>query len=268
VATEGGDTKESATVAGAKLYTDDKVDAVNKSIKDINDKLVDLTTVMNFIGKSSTDPSTGTVTISGEVITPQLGDVVVFESFEYVYTGEADGWEIFGNVTADETRFSNLEDRAEALEGRMDTAEADIDDLQPRMTQAEADIDAIEAKIPVIEGDIDNLEGRMTQAETDIDAVEARALVLENAINDTEDAEGNTVKGIASRLTAVEGVAGDAATAKSLEDEVKRATERENEIAKAVTDNKAAQDEINEGFEANIDAITNELTGLLAWGTF
>lgn len=238
------------TIKGSKKYTDEKIATVNESIEEILNKLVDLTTVMNFVGKSTTDPSTGIVTIDGVVITPDLGDVVVYEAFEYVYTGETSGWEIFGNVTADESRFDAIEkaigtkdENGNLVAGAVGTLLKDVDDLQT-LTNGYATR-------------FTNVENRTTALEKEIDGA-------------TETSEGGevTFESIKTRLTKVETTAKAAATAKALEDEVTRATERENEIAKAVTDNKTAQDEINEGFENSIDAITNDVTGLLAWGTF
>lgn len=245
------------TIKGSKKYTDEKIATVNESIEEISNKLVDLTTVMNFVGKSTTDPSTGTVTIDGAVITPDLGDVVVYEAFEYVYTGETSGWEIFGNVTADESRFDAIEkaigvkdESGNLVAGAVGTLLKDVDDLQILTNGLKSTSDGYATRFT-------NVENRTTALEKEIDGA-------------TETSEGGevTFESIKTRLTKVETTANAAATKTALEAEVERATGRENEIAKSVTDNKTAQDEINEGFEADIDAITNDVTGLLAWGTF
>lgn len=69
---------------------------------------------MHFIGISTTDPATGTVTIGGEAITPATGDIVIYKvtgtdarDVEYVYDGS--GWIELGDVTAEAKRISELE---------------------------------------------------------------------------------------------------------------------------------------------------------------
>ena len=224
-----GDTADKDTVKGAKKYTDDAITGVNTAINNLKGEIKNLTNVMNFIGKSTTDPSTGTVTIGGKVVTPEIGDVVVYNEFEYVYTGATDGWEIFGNVTADESRF--------------DTIEGDISGLKTRMATAEGAISTLEDTVGTHTTSINGLGTRVGTLETEMDAAEGR-------------------------LTAVETLAGNAATKTALEAEVTRATNRENAIEKYAQDGFAAQSTQNTTFTNAINAITNATDGLLAWGEF
>ena len=83
---------------------------------------------MHFIGISTTDPSAGTVTIDGTVVTPADGDIVIYKvtgtdarDVEYVYDGTA--WIELGDVTAEAKRIT-------ALETWRATAEDEIDALQ------------------------------------------------------------------------------------------------------------------------------------------
>jgi len=83
---------------------------------------------MHFIGISTTDPATGTVTVGGEAITPARGDIVIYKvtdtdarDVEYVYDGT--GWIELGDVTAEAKRIT-------ALETWRATAEDEIDALQ------------------------------------------------------------------------------------------------------------------------------------------
>ena len=261
VISDGSDDKDDITVKGTRLYAKDLADNLQTSIDNINTALVDLTNVMNFIGKSTTDPSTGTVTVGGQVITPALGDVVVYEAFEYVYTGTTDGWEIFGNVTADESRFQKIETaigKADVKddEGKVTTEGSglikEVDDLQDLTATLKATSDGYETRFV-------NVEGRVT--------------VVENKINDTV-VDGTTVKGIASRLTDVEGVAAAAATQEALDDEIAARDVAEKALDKKITDGFDAQDTKNTELQNNIDAIykydaaTGLDSGLLAWGTF
>jgi hypothetical protein len=255
VISDGEDSKDDITVKGTRLYAKDLADGLQTSINNINTALVDLTNVMNFIGKSTTDPSTGTVTVGGQVITPALGDVVVYESFEYVYTGETDGWEIFGNVTADESRFQKIETAI---------GKADVKDDEGNVTTT---------GFGLIK-EVDDLESITTALKETSDGYATRFTNAESRIKTVEDDINTAETGIKARLTAVEGVAGAAATDANLQAEIKRATDRENEIAKSVTDGFATQETKNTEFQNNIDAIykydaaTGLDSGLLAWGTF
>ena len=255
VISDGEDSKDDITVKGTRLYAKDLADNLQTSIDNINTALVDLTNVMNFIGKSTTDPSTGTVTVGGQVITPALGDVVVYEAFEYVYTGTTDGWEIFGNVTADESRFQKIETAI---------GKADVKDDEGNVTTAGSGL--IKA--------VDDLEVATASLKEISDGYDTRFIDAEDRIKTVEDDINTVETGIKARLTEVEGVAGAAATDADLQAEIKRATERENEIAKSVTDGFAAQGTTNAELQSNIDAIykydaaTGLDSGLLTWGTF
>lgn len=48
------------------------------------DTLASITTAMHFLGVSSTNPVDGVITIDGEVIVPVAGDIVIFESKEFI----------------------------------------------------------------------------------------------------------------------------------------------------------------------------------------
>ena len=187
------------------------------------------------------------------------GDVCIVGAQEYVLVEvtadetTAKNWEPFGTVTADAARFEAIEKvigtkntDGSLIAGDVGTLLRDVDDLQTLTNTLKATSDEYGTKIT-------NAEGRIKVVEDDIN---------------TE------TTGIKARLTAVEGVAGAAATDANLQAEIKRATERENEIAKSVTDGFAAQETKNTELQNNIDAIykydaaTGLDSGLLAWGTF
>lgn len=55
--------------------------------KAIGVAVADLAGAMHFAGVSTTDPAEGTVTIGGEIYTPEKGDVVLFGVKEFIYDG-------------------------------------------------------------------------------------------------------------------------------------------------------------------------------------
>lgn len=59
-------------------------------VKDVNDlkgQIGGLSGAMHFVGTSTTDPATGTVTIDDEPYSPASGDVCLYNAKEYVYNG-------------------------------------------------------------------------------------------------------------------------------------------------------------------------------------
>ena len=73
---------------------------------------------IKYLGISTTDPATGTVTVDGNVVTPKTNDMVVFGTKEYIYRKGADGtykWYEMGDEDApgwhdDENSWSVSED--------------------------------------------------------------------------------------------------------------------------------------------------------------
>lgn len=240
----GGITEDLAdhnTIKGTKKYIDEKIIGVNTSIDNIQTALVDLTTVMNFIGKSTTNPITDVVTINGKIITPNLGDVVVYNAFEYVYTGEESGWEIFGNVTADESRFQGIEQS--------------IDDIEKSLNGIPGDEDT--EKVPGLIEKFNALK----------DTVDGHDTSINNNTSNIDNINGDLTT-IKSRLTNTENVANAAATQINLSAEITRATEKEAALEKEISDNLAAQTTTNNNFQDQLESIIDPEIGYLAWGTF
>lgn len=103
------------------------------------------------------------------------------------------------DIDALEERMDDAEARLDSLEDRMDTAEADIDALEDRMDVAENDIDNLEDRMDVAENDIDNLEDRMDDAEDRLDDDESRITTLEECCEEVQD----DIDGINSSITSI-----------------------------------------------------------------
>lgn len=248
----GKDTQDDITIKGTRLYAKDLADNLQTSIDNINTALVDLTTVMNFVGVFDALPAIKDA--DGKDLY-QVGDVCIVGDQEYVLVEVASvkDWEPFGTVTADAARF-------EAIEKVIGTKNTDGTFTPGAVGTLLKDVDDLQTLTNTLKSTSDGYDTRFTNAE-------GRIKTVEDEINTEET-------GIKARLTAVEGVAGDAATDADLQAEVKRATERENEIAKSVTDGFDAQGTTNITLQNNIDAIykydaaTGLDSGLLTWGTF
>lgn len=65
------------------------------TMTDVNNAVAGLSGAMHFVGTSTTDPSTGTVTISEAPYSGKSGDVVLFGQKEYVFDGT--NWKLLGD---------------------------------------------------------------------------------------------------------------------------------------------------------------------------
>jgi len=72
------------------------------------------------------------------------------------------------------TNVTALTARVTALEGRMNTAEANITNLQSRMSTAEANIVNLQSRMSTAEANIANLQGRVSSLEGRVSSIEAR----------------------------------------------------------------------------------------------
>ena len=141
------------------------------------------------------------------------------------------------NKTNIETNASNITTNAndiDALEGRMDTAEADIDALEGRMDTAEADILANASNITQNAADIDALEARMATAEGNI------ATNTNNIATNASNIATNVLN-ITTNTNDIKVLKEKAATAEADIDALtERVTKNETDIAERVTKTEAA----------------------------
>ena len=69
-----------------------------KDVNDLKSQIGGLSGAMHFVGTSTTDPATGTVTIDGEPYSPVSGDVCLYNAKEYVYNGTS--WAELGDESS------------------------------------------------------------------------------------------------------------------------------------------------------------------------
>lgn len=122
-----------------------------------------LSNVMNFLGVSTTDPAlnegTGAVTIGDKVITPEVGDVVIYGAKEFVYANGK--WNEYGDASGNANAI-------EVLNGKVSTIESD---LNTEKTGLKARMTAVETKASTNDTNITNLttkvDGMYTNAQID-----------------------------------------------------------------------------------------------------
>ena len=134
---------------------------------------------MHFVGITSKDPAEGNgVEIANKPdYAPANGDVVIFKdaagnSIEYVYSDGA--WVELGDVSEEAQRI-------EALEGRMDTAEA----ATAKIPGIESDIIGLDTALDALTLRVKANEDTNTAQATAITALETRADNIEKSITDT-----------------------------------------------------------------------------------
>lgn len=69
-----------------------------KDVNDLRSQIGGLSGAMHFVGTSTTDPATGTVTIDGEPYSPASGDVCLYNAKEFVYNGTS--WAELGDESS------------------------------------------------------------------------------------------------------------------------------------------------------------------------
>lgn len=157
--------KEAADTAADLLLEVAAREATDANLLKLSTDIGNLSNVMNFLGVSTTDPAlnegTGAVTIGDKVITPEVGDVVIYGAKEFVY---ADGkWNEYGDASGNASAISTLS-------GRVDTIESD---LNTATTGLKARVTAVETKASTNETNITNLTTKVNgmYTNTQIDAL-------------------------------------------------------------------------------------------------
>lgn len=131
-----------ATISGS-------INTINANLNDLISRIGDVTNIMNFRGVSATDPSTGIVTIGEEVITPVVGDVVIYGEKEFVYANGK--WNEYGDASGNAAEITALAGRVGKLEETVDTATTGLKD---RMTAVESKASTNAANITTLDNKV------------------------------------------------------------------------------------------------------------------
>ena len=199
VVSNGSDTKESNTIAGAKLYTDDKINTVNETITNLNNAIGNLSNIMNFVGE---------LTVVDGVITTEgtHGDVGFAGETEYVFV-DGEGWVEFGNVTAEGERLTTIE---KVLNGEGETAGliAKVGALETATSTLDTKIDGVAnntaSQFETVNGEISTIKNTMATDEELAEAVKAekdRALLAETGLQLTINNLDKAYKAADTELT-------------------------------------------------------------------
>lgn len=198
---------KATTIQGLEKTVDTKFTAIDSSLEAIKGKTDSLSTVMNFVGVSTTDPTSETgATVNGAAYTPDLGDVIIYNTEEYVYDGAK--WEKFGAATADTAAIAAMQAAIKKNDEAIKSNDGDIEALQQADTTLDTAIKAVKA--------IADAAAVKTEVNTAIGGLNTRVTKLETDVN-------NTTTGLAATYT----LASAAATKTALSAEV---TARENAV--------------------------------------
>ena len=288
------------TIKGAKKYTDEKIAVVNTSISTLSGQIGNLSNVMNFRGTYSSLEAASNDN-------PINGDVIIVNGVEYVYVKESEAatgkWEAFGAATANEARFSAIEEAAEALtsrvtaldkaetgkiaviEGRLTTTEGVANGAATGVTTLNGKVKTLEeTTIPAINAKIGTVASNKNLAQMIADE-ESRAKGIEeglqsaiNTINNTTVPAINTAHNeLAARVTALDKVGGRVATVESAVSTLNTKTgigslTGNNTLYGMITAETARADAEEKDIRADFaeaDAILDtKFTAALTWGSF
>ena len=129
----------------------------------LQNRLADVTNIMDFIGVSTTQPtSDGKVTINGEVVQANKGDVVIYGNSEYVYDGTY--FIEYGDTTAVQAAITSL--RTD-LTSESSARENSDTELGNRCTNIEVSIGGLEKDISDLRTDVENIDAKITKISLD-----------------------------------------------------------------------------------------------------
>lgn len=97
-----------------------KIDSLERLIKSVEGG-------MNFIGISTTDPSTGTVIVNGVTITPKKGDIVYYNSIEFIYDGSS--WIEIRDASGIQQQIDIINNNITSINQNITTLEEKIDNV-------------------------------------------------------------------------------------------------------------------------------------------
>ena len=134
---------------------------------------------MKYVGQSSTDPSTGTVTIGSIVITPENGNVCRYQNKEFIYDSGA--WYEFGDTSGliREGNVTSADISGTIPQAKITNLVQTVSDIGTRITNEVADLNADIGLVDIkasnnasdiisVQADVSFLENHVDQAETDI----------------------------------------------------------------------------------------------------
>lgn len=157
--TKDSPSREEFTGLEGKVTTNtESIGTVSDRVDTLETKIKDLTGAMHFVGTSTTDPSTGTVTIEGQPgYSPKSGDVVLYNKQEFIYDGSS--WSIFGDEGSHITQ-----DQADARYVQKTAYDLKVQELTQKDTELEGKITALEGAGYITETAADK---KYVQKETD-----------------------------------------------------------------------------------------------------
>lgn len=202
VAAQGAVDTLAGTVNGIDAAYKSADEALGKRIDDIDAVIGGVQGAMHFIGVSTVDPSTGVVAIEGkDDYVAANGDVVIYESKEYVYSNNS--WVELGDVSEEAQRIGGLEQR-------MTTAEVETAKVPGLVTGVAANASAIEALTTRVKAN----EDYKTTNDAALAALAGRVQANETAIaKEIADRDAAVKAEASARATAIAGEASARETA-------------------------------------------------------
>lgn len=174
-----------------------------KDVNDLKSQIGGLSGAMHFVGASTTDPKTGTVTIEGkpEYVAAE-GDVVTYNAKEYVYNGTA--WAELGDESSFVLKTTTV--NGKPLSANVTLTATDVG-ADPTGTAANliAELDVAEVAVNANEtvSTISEADGKIAVAKQAIQIITSQVTGLDTALAGKADA--SAVTAVEGNVTALKG---------------------------------------------------------------
>ncbi len=192
-----------ASVGALKTTVGDTGSGLVKDVNDLKSQIGGLSGAMHFVGASTTDPTTGTVTIDGkpEYVAAE-GDVVTYNAKEYVYNGTA--WTELGDESSFVLKTTTV--NGKALSANITLSAGDVG-ADPAGTAAGliAELDVAEVAVNANEtvATISEADGKIAVGKQAIQITTSQVTGLDTALAGKADA--SAVTAVEENVTALQG---------------------------------------------------------------
>ena len=178
------------TAIGAEKTQREAADnALDGRITSVENKLKDVTNVMDFRGAVSAKPTAVDGYQDGDVIVVTEGDDA---GKEFVLSDGA--WVELGSTSASDAAIAALQDRMD-----------EVEENKADKTALEGEVSAREAADAILQGNIDTLSGTVTANKNAFDSYKETNDARVKAVEDKNSAQDTTIGGINTRVEAIEG---------------------------------------------------------------
>lgn len=169
--------------------------------------IADIEGVMHFLGVTSTDPATGTITINGEVVTDIVpGDVVIYGTKEFVFSASDNKWHEIGDeaiyITKGTCSVDNTDIGDESIAQKKVTGlETTLSELRDAISSGGFDW---QAKANELQDEVDATNAEVEKVKADLESTNSSLADTRESLNTTADALVTNTEALNKRIDLTE----------------------------------------------------------------